>query len=51
MQSIETMPNVNQILHHSGKKLYRSESSGRYYALFKRDGKQIRPHQISSSAI
>ena len=39
---METTPIVNQILHHAGENLYRSESSGRYYALFKRDGKQIR---------
>lgn len=31
-----------QTLQRVGENLYRSDSSGRYYALFKRDGKQIR---------
>ena len=33
---------VYHTLHYAGENLYRSDSSGIYYALFKRDGKQIR---------
>lgn len=39
---MKTTPIVQQALQHVGENLYRSNSSGRYYALFKRDGKQIR---------
>jgi integrase len=39
---MKTTPIVNHALHHAGENLYRAETSGIYYALFKRDGKQIR---------
>jgi integrase len=42
MRGMKTAPLVKNALHHVGENLYRSQSSGIYYALFKRDGKQIR---------
>src|ERR1043166_6968779 len=42
MQGMKTTPIVQQPLQHVGENLYRNQSSGIYYALFKRDGKQIR---------
>jgi integrase len=39
---MKTTPIANHALNLVGENLYRSESSGIYYALFKRDGKQIR---------
>jgi integrase len=39
---MKTTPIVNQALQYAGENLYRNQSSGVYYALFKRDGKQIR---------
>lgn len=42
LQDMKTTPIVQQSLQHVGENLYRSDASGIYYALFKRDGKQIR---------
>jgi integrase len=42
MQGMKTTPIVQHTLLHAGENLYRNQSSGIYYALFKRDGKQIR---------
>lgn len=42
MQRMKTTPIVQNTLQHAGENLYRNQSSGIYYALFKRDGKQIR---------
>src|SRR5712691_1023379 len=42
MQGMKTTPIVQHTLQHAGENLYRNQSSGIYYALFKRDGKQIR---------
>jgi integrase len=39
---MKTTPIVQHALQHAGENLYRNQSSGIYYALFKRDGKQIR---------
>ena len=39
---MKTTQLVHHTLHYAGENLYRSDSSGIYYALFKRDGKQIR---------
>jgi len=39
---MKTTPIVQHTLQNVGENLYRSDSSGIYYALFKRDGKQIR---------
>ena len=36
-------PSARTVFHKVGQNLYRLESSGAYYALFKRGGKQIRP--------
>src|SRR5229473_5660885 len=42
MHGMTTTPIVQRTLKHAGENLYRNQSSGIYYALFKRDGKQIR---------
>jgi integrase len=42
MQGMKTTPIVQSAQQHAGENLYRNQSSGIYYALFKRDGKQIR---------
>lgn len=42
MQGMKTTPIVQHTLQHAGENLFRNQSSGIYYALFKRDGKQIR---------
>lgn len=39
---MKTIPIAQNTLQHAGENLYRNQSSGIYYALFKRDGKQIR---------
>jgi len=39
---MKTTPIVQDALQNVGENLYRNQSSGIYYALFKRDGKQIR---------
>jgi integrase len=39
---MKTTPIVQNTLQYIGENLYRNQSSGIYYALFKRDGKQIR---------
>jgi hypothetical protein len=42
IHSMKTAPIIQQTLQYAGENPYRNQSSGIYYALFKRDGKQIR---------
>lgn len=42
LQGMKTTPIVQHALQHAGENLFRNKSSGIYYALFKRAGKQIR---------